>query len=81
LLPRVEGLLLVAFLDEGPQLAVVVAVVDHRVVEMDARQLVARAPRARHVGERQPGHLRRAGRTVGERGMEGGDGFIQDGSA
>ena len=76
----VEGFFLVAFLDEFPELAVVVAVVDHRVVEMHLGQLVALAARlARH--RRAPVRpWRRADRLV-EAGVEAGDEFVQHGIA
>ena len=73
----VEGLLLVAFLDEFPELAVVIAVVDDRVSEMHLGQLIALAPRFGDIGERQVGDFVRAGFATSQQFIETPDVFQQ----
>ena len=70
----VEGFFLVAFLDEFPELSVVVPIADHGIVEEDFGQLVALPARAGNVGERQFGH---GGRALADAGMEAGHKLLQ----
>ena len=59
-------------------MTVVVAVVGHRIVEMDAWQLIAGPPCAGHIGQGQLGHLPGVGGAVGQHRMEGGNGLVEN---
>ena len=65
-----KAVFLVAGLDKGPEVAVVVPVADHGVGEEHAGGLVALAARAGGMAQRQPCDLRRAGMAVCHEGVK-----------